>query len=235
MPKKAQDDREQGSTVFSPGPFTFLKELAANNDREWFLANKARYEADARNPMLAFIGELGEPLGKISRHFSADPRPVGGSMFRIHRDTRFSKDKSPYKTHLGAHFPYKGAAEGVHGPGFYLHLEPGACFAGGGLWHAEPATLFKMRSAIAVQPNKAWKAILASGLEIEGKSLKRVPQGFPPDHPFGEDLKRKDFYIGTSFTDKQVLAPDFLSQVAAAWAQAGPLVKFTCKALDLAF
>ena len=231
MPRKTQEDSQVIAGI-GPGLFKFLKELAVNNERAWFQENKARFETEARNPMLAFIGALGAPLGKISRHFDADPRPVGGSMFRIYRDTRFAKDKSPYKTHLAAHFPYKGSAEGVHGPGFYLHLEPGASFVGGGLWHADPDTLFKMRSAIAAKP-KAWKAIRDSGLEIRGDALKRVPQGFPADHPWAEDLKRKDFYIGTSFTDKEVLSADFLEKVTAAYKEAAPLVSFACIAMDL--
>ncbi len=218
---------------FNAALFRFLKDLKANNERAWFQEQKARYETDARNPMLAFIAEFSGPLAKLGRHFSADPRPVGGSMFRLHRDTRFSKDKTPFKTHIAAHFPYRGAeAGGVHGPGFYLHLEPGASFAGGGLWHPEPEGLFKVRQAIAAQP-RAWKAIRDSGLEIQGDALKRVPQGFPPEHAWAEDLKRKDFYIGTGFTDAQVLAPDFLDRFTGACVQAVPLVKFLCKALDL--
>ncbi|MBI4913471.1 MAG: DUF2461 domain-containing protein [Acidobacteria bacterium] len=224
-----------GTAPFGPGLFKFLKELKAHNDREWFQVHKARYEADARNPLLTFIGAFAPELHRISKHFVADPRPVGGSMFRLHRDTRFSKDKSPYKTHLGAHFPHRGeGAEGVHGPGFYLHLEPGGSFAGGGLWHPEPATLRMVREAIAAQP-KAWKAIRDSGQEILGDTLKRVPQGFPPDHPWAEDLKRKDFYFGTDFTDAEVLSPDFLERVTAACRQAVPLVKFICGAVELPF
>jgi uncharacterized protein (TIGR02453 family) len=232
-----------------PGLFRFLKDLKANNEREWFQENKARYEAEARDPMLRFIGEFSGPLSSISKHFIADPRPSGGSMFRIYRDTRFSKDKTPYKTHLAAHFPHRTvSAGGVHGPGFYLHLEPGGSFAGGGLWHPDPDSLFKVRQAIAAKPAMAsistetflakpaaWKALRKSGLEIEGDTLKRVPQGFDPAHPCAEDLKLKDFYTSTGFTNAQVTAPDFVDQVAAACRQASPLVAFLCKALDLPF
>ena len=154
-------------------------------------------------------------------------------MFRIYRDTRFAKDKTPYKTHLAAHFPHRSAsAGGVHGPGFYLHLEPGGSFAGGGLWHPDPDTLFKVRQAIVAKA-KAWKSLRASGLEIEGEALKRVPQGFDAAHPCVDDLKLKDFYITCSFTDAQVLSPAFLEQVAEACQEAAPLVRFLCKALDL--
>lgn len=217
-----------------PGLFSFLKELKAHNDREWFQENKARYETEARNPVLQFIGAFEGPLATLSRHFSADPRPVGGSLFRLHRDTRFSKDKSPYKTHLGVNFRHRSeAAGGVHGPGFYFHLEPGGCFAGGGLWHPEPEGLFQVRQAIAAQAS-AWKALRA-GLVIEGEALKRVPQGFASDHPLAEDLKLKDFYVSQAFTDAQVLAADFPKRLATAYRQAAPLVAFLCKALDLPF
>lgn len=219
--------------VFGKGLFRFLEDLKAHNDREWFQANKARYEAEARDPMLRFLAAFSGPLAGVNRHFEADPRPTGGSMFRIYRDTRFSKDKTPYKTHIAAHFPYRATgAGGVHGPGFYLHLESGASFAGGGLWHPDPDSLFKVRQAIAAKP-KSWKAIRESGLEIQGDALKRVPQGFDPSHSWAEDLKHKDFYLGTGFTDAQVLAADFLERVTAACKQASPLVKFVCKALEL--
>ncbi len=213
--------------------FRFLKDLKAHNEREWFQAHKARYETEARDPLLRLVAAFSGPLEGLSPHFEADPRPTGGSMFRIYRDTRFSKDKSPYKTHLAAHFPHRSCgAEGVQGPGFYLHLEPGACFAGGGLWHPEPASLRRMREAIVDKP-KAWQAIKDKEARIRGEALKRVPQGFDPAHPFAEDLKLKDFYIGTEFTDAQVLAPDFLEAFAGACRRAAPLVAFICKALDL--
>ena len=218
---------------FEASLFRFLKELKAHNEREWFHERKARFDAEARNPMLSFIGAFGERLRELSPHFIADPRPVGGSMFRIHRDTRFSKDKSPCKTHLGAHFPHRACGEdGVHGPGFYLHLEPGASFGGGGLWHPDPGSLRKVREAIVAR-GRAWKAVKDKGVEIQGDALVRVPQGFDPAHPFAEDLKFKDLYVGTGFTDKEVLAPDFLDRFCTACEEAAPLVAFVCKALDL--
>ena len=223
----------EGQGLLGPGLFRFLKDMKAHNDREWFSENKARYEAEARDAMLRFIAEFSGPLSSISKHFIADPRPSGGSMFRIYRDTRFSKDKSPYKTHLAAHFPHRTVnAGGVHGPGFYLHLEPSGSFAGGGLWHPDAESLLKVRQAIATKP-AAWKALRKSGLEIEGEALMRVPQGFASTHPFAEDLKLKDFYTTSSFTNAQVVAPDFLDQVAGACRSAAPLVAFLCKALDL--
>ena len=113
----------------TPALFDFLRELGANNERPWFEENKARYRAEVRDPMLDFIQAFAEPLAEISPHFRADPRANGGSLFRIYRDTRFSKDKTPYKTNVGAHFRHE-AGKDAHAPGFYLHLEPGMCFAG---------------------------------------------------------------------------------------------------------
>lgn len=218
--------------MFNEAAFRFLRDLKANNDRDWFLANKDRYEADVKGPMLAFVLAFAEPLAGISRHFVADPRPVGGSMFRIHRDARFSRDKSPYKTNVGAQFRHEACTRDVHAPGFYLHLEPGACFVSTGLWHPDPDSLRKVREEIAAHP-KAWLALKAKGLEVGGEALKRVPAGFTPDHPCAEDLKLKDFYTHVPLTDREVCAPDFLARYAQACAQGAPLVRFLTRALEL--
>ena len=116
--------------------FDFLRDLRDNNDREWFAANKGRYVTDVRDPMLGFIADFAAPLAEISPHFVADPRANGGSLFRIYRDTRFSRDKTPYKTNVGAHFRH-AAGKDAHAPGFYLHLEPGMCFAACGVWRPD--------------------------------------------------------------------------------------------------
>lgn len=152
---------------FTPELFRFLRELKRNNTREWFLANKERYEVFVRAPFLRFVGDFGPLLRRISPQFVADPRPVGGSLFRIYRDTRFSKDKRPYKTQVAAHFPHGAAGKDVHAPGFYLHLEPGGCFAAAGLWHPDPPALAEVRDAIVERP-AAWRAVLRRGLAIEG-------------------------------------------------------------------
>ena len=132
---------------FEPSLFKYLRDLKNNNERPWFKANKARYEEELRGPMLRFIEDFAPHLEKISVHFLADARPVGGSLFRIYRDTRFAKDKTPYKTHAGAHFRHVRAKD-VHAPGFYLHMEPGNVFMGAGIWHPDNPTLGKIREAI---------------------------------------------------------------------------------------
>ncbi len=224
--------REQGH--FTPRIFQFLRELAAHNDKDWFQTNKHRYEADVRQPVLRFVEDFAAQLRTISKHFEADPRPVGGSMFRIHRDTRFSKDKSPYKTNVGAHFPHGTAGKDVHAPGFYLHLEPGGSMGGGGLWHPDGPALKKVRDRIAGRP-RDWKKILDAGTPISGDALKRPPAGYAPDHPFLEDLKRKDFYTMTSFSEKEVCAPDFIARYTEACRLAGPLVEFLTKSVGLSW
>ncbi|HEY5038590.1 MAG TPA: TIGR02453 family protein, partial [bacterium] len=114
-------------SYFTPAFFKFLKDIKANNNRPWFLANKERYEKVVRNPLLDFIGDVGPSLRKISKNIIADNSPTGGSMFRIYRDARFSKDKTPYKTHASARFP-TSRDKNAHAPGYYLHLSPGEVF-----------------------------------------------------------------------------------------------------------
>lgn len=216
--------------------FKFLRQLAANNEREWFNANKQRYIDEVRDPLLEFIAVIGPRLAKISRQIVADPRPVGGSLFRIYRDTRFSRDKRPYKTHAGLHFRHASERD-VHGPGFYLHLEPGTIFLGAGIWHPEPAALKKIRDAIATKP-KVWQSVLKR-VDLDegddGDRLKRPPQGYDPEHPFLDDLKRKSFTSSTSFTESQAIAADFPARFAKACERKRPLMEFLSRAVGLSW
>ncbi|MFC1889346.1 DUF2461 domain-containing protein, partial [Thermodesulfobacteriota bacterium] len=166
---------------FTKETFAFLRELAANNNREWFRENKPRYVSQVRDPATLFIEDFGEHLKGISWHFVADPRPVGGSLFRIYRDTRFSRDKSPYKTHTGIQFRHVRGKD-VHAPGFYLHLEPRNVFAGIGIWHPDSAALAGIRNAICDAPS-AWKRVVNGKafrkvFEMDGESLIRAPKGY---------------------------------------------------------
>src|SRR5580658_5321641 len=181
---------------FTPAFFKFLKDIKKNNNRPWFLANKERYEKTVRNPLLDFIGDVGPDLRKISRHIVVDNSPSGGSMFRIYRDTRFSKDKTPYKTHASAHFPLSWQKD-IHAPGYYLHLAIGEVFSGGGIWHPDGPVLGQIRDYL-VNHAREWKAILAGKdfkrhCTLEGEKLVRPPKGFPPDHEMIEYLKYKDY------------------------------------------
>jgi uncharacterized protein (TIGR02453 family) len=218
-------------TYFSRNLFGFLKELKKNNNRDWFLANKERFERDARTPAIQFITDFAPQLRKINRHFVANPKPNGGSLFRIYRDIRFSEDKSPYKTHLGMNFPHEKLSE-IHAPGYYLHLEPGGSFAAAGIWHPDSRTLNLVRSAI-LNKTSDWQKVKKTDLKLSGDSLTRPPKGFPQDHPFLEDLKMKDFVLAVKFSDQEVCGPTFLSDFTNACRKMTPLVQFLTKAVGL--
>lgn len=221
-------------SYFSPKFFKFLKDLEKNNDRQWFNANKERFEEDARDPFLNFIADAGPHLRKVSTQIMADPRPVGGSLFRIYRDVRFSKDKSPYKTNLGAHFRH-AAGKDVPAPSFYLHLSPGESFLGGGMYQPDSKSLRNIRDAIADHPGR-WKAVLRAKLDLADEgSLVRPPQGFDADHPYIDDIKRKSFIASARFTDSQVCAADFMARFAKECKSMGPLMKFLAEAVAVAW
>ena len=217
---------------FTPRLFTFLRTLKRNNERAWFQENKDRYIADVQQPMLRFIADFADPLRKISANFIADPKPVGGSMFRVYRDTRFSRDKTPYKTHASAHFRHTQATRDVHAPGFYFHLEPGECFIGGGIWLPEAAALKKVRDAIAYD-GEGWRKVTRKVRDIEGDGLTRPPQGYDPAHPFIDDLKRKSHFAHAAFSEAEVCSPRFLARCAEACRARAPLMQFLNEAVDL--
>lgn len=223
---------------FTPATFEFLTELASHNEREWFNANKSRYLGEVQEPALQLVADFAPRLEKISPHFRADPRPSGGSLFRIYRDTRFSKDKTPYKTHVALRFGHEAGGD-VHAPGFYLHIEPGSSYAGVGLWRPESVLARQIRQAIVADPAGWQKAAhgkaFLSRYEPDGDSLARPPRGFDPNHPLIDDLKRKDFIGGTHLEDHTVLASDFLKQYTALCKSASPYMAFLTKAIGLPY
>jgi uncharacterized protein (TIGR02453 family) len=206
---------------FDKETFAFLKDLAKNNDREWFAENKERYEESVKEPFLQFISDVGPELRKVSKTLVADPRPNGGSMFRIYRDVRFSKDKSPYKPYASAHFPM---GKGVHGPGYYLHLQPGRCFVAGGMWMPEPPVLQAIRERISAKPAE-WKKASAS-LDHPEDALKRPPRGFDADDPMIEDIKRKSFTSSVMLGERQVTGPDLVKTFTGSCRTLAPLMRF---------
>ncbi len=223
---------------FSPDLFQFLLELQANNDRTWFADNKARYEQDVKEPLLNFIADFEPHLHSISKHFVADTRANGGSMFRIYRDIRFSKDKTPHKTHGAIHFRHE-AGKSAHAPGFYLHLGPDDVFAGVGVWRPDTSTVTRIRERI-VADGEGWHGALtapgfAEDFELGGDSLKRPPRGFDPDHPDIDDLKRKDHIAACSFTEQDVTAPGFIDSFADACRTASPYAEYLTKAIGLPY
>jgi uncharacterized protein (TIGR02453 family) len=219
------------AAALSPRLFKFLRELKRHNDREWFGENRERYENDVRAPLLAFISDFGPRLAKISKFMVADPRPVGGSLFRIHRDVRFGKDKTPYKTHAACHFRHEDTTKDVHGPGFYLHLEPGTVFVAGGMWRPEAAALARIRAAMVEAPARWNKA--KAGVELGGASLKRPPRGFDPEHPLTVDLKRTDFITSVELDEARACGAGFLGDVERACRTAAPLMAFLARAVGL--
>ncbi len=220
-------------TRVSRDVFAFLVELRRHNNREWFNENKDRYLAEVRDPMLALIASVAPGLARISRHIAVDPRPSGGSLMRIYRDTRFSRDKTPYKTNVGIHFGLK-APRDFEAPGYYLHLEPGSVFMGAGLWHPGADALRSIRDAIVRNP-RGWKQARRAGLSHDEATLKRPPRGFDPDHPLIEDLKRLSFTTGVEFGERRACALDFPARFVTACRRATPLMRFLAKALGLAF
>jgi uncharacterized protein (TIGR02453 family) len=226
-------------TGFPRDFFAFLRELKAHNERPWFEANKQRFRDSVQAPMSAFIAAMAPRLSKISKSFVADPRPNGGSMFRIYRDVRFSKDKRPYKEHAACNFRH-AAGKDVHAPGFYMHFAPGEVFFGGGMWMPPPDALAKIREAIAKKP-AAWTAVktdkrFAKMFDgVEGEALTRPPRGFDPDHPLISDIKRKSFYAMHQSSAKAAGSPQLLDEVGETLAAAAPLMKFLCNAQGVRF
>jgi uncharacterized protein (TIGR02453 family) len=218
---------------FSPQLFAFLRELEQHNEREWFSANKSRYEDDIKEPALAFIEDIGHRLPEVAPQLTADKR----SMFRIYRDTRFSKDKTPYKTHVGIYFRHARAAEMDTG-GMYLHLEPGHVFMGAGIWHPGTPALKRIRDALVARP-EGWRRALVAVEPVwklaDGEALKRPPAGYSADNPLIEDIKRKSFAITAPLTQKQATSSGFLDEWAERAASARPFMEYLCSALGVEY
>ena len=223
---------------FPDDTLKFLRALARNNDREWFKARQQRYEQAILEPSLAFIAAMEKPLGKFAPMYRAVPKKVGGSLMRIYRDTRFGKDKSPYKTNIGIQFRHEMGRD-VHAPGFYLHIEPGQLFLGAGSWHPASDALALIRAGIDERPGEWKRAIGAKKFrdryELAGDSLKRPPRDYGPDHLLIKDLKRKDFIGIAEYDEAMIYSADFVDYVAAAFKGARPLVRFLCESLRLPY
>ncbi len=227
------------ATYFSDASFKFLRGLARHNDKTWFDAHKAQYEEHVRQPFLHLLTDLQPDLAAISLHFRSDPKTVGGSLFRIYRDARFSNDKSPYKSWQGARL-YHERRKQVAAPSFYLHLQPGECFLGAGLWHPEAHTQRRVRQFIFENPESWRKAAhepkfrrrFAFG---EEEMLVRAPRGFPADFEFVEDLKHRNFIFWRPLDDATMTGPRLRQTVAADLVALGPFVDYLCAALDLEF
>ncbi len=239
------------ATYFTAQTFKFQRALGKNNNRAWFAAHKDDYEQHLRQPFLRLIADLQAPLAAISPHFRADPKPVGGSLFRIHRDTRFSSDKTPYKVWAGARLYHERIkiasteatlqrhSAGIEAPSFYIHIYPGDCFLGGGLWHPEPATQRRIRNFIVENPETWKKAVRSAAFkrryELHDEKLSRPPRGYPADHELIEDLKRKNFVAMAALDDATVTGPRLLKAVSDGLRGCAPLIDYLCASLDLEF
>ncbi|GAV20777.1 hypothetical protein MMIC_P1751 [Mariprofundus micogutta] len=223
---------------FSTETFAFLEELTENNNRDWFNDNKQRYEEVVRGPALALIEAVGVKLPEISPHFRADARKMGGSLMRVYRDTRFGKDKTPYKTNIGIQFRHE-AGKDVHAPGYYLHISAAECFVGVGTWHPPSEALYKIRDLMANEPD-LWlhardDAQFSRWFNLVGDSLKTAPRGFDKTHPVIDDIKRKDF-IGISDLAPALIEQEDLADIVCDYFKAGrSLMAFLCKAQRVPF
>lgn len=206
----------------------FMKSLKRNNNRPWFEKHRGEYESLVKLPMQSLIAALQPHFQKFAPEFDINPKR---SLFRIYRDIRFSKDKTPYKTHVAAHFVLRGKPKGVEGSGYYLHIEPGEVFLGGGIYMPDGDQLKKIRKAIVSQNDKFVTIVNGRQFKkqfggIEGDKLQRVPQGYPPDHPMGEWLKHKQFFVYAQWPESKCHQRSFVKEVAKVFEDATPLVRF---------
>ena len=218
------------SSYFSPVLFAFLKDLKANNTREWFQANRERYVSDVEAPMLRFIGDLTPGLAAISPAIVVDRRRMGGSMYRIYRDTRFSENKTPYKTHVAAVFPWRGL-EKHEGAGLYFHVSTDEVWMGGGMYSPQTAQLQAVREHIAGNVRRMRAIVESPGFrrhvgELDGDRLQRVPLGFPKDHAAAEYLKYRQFLAGRELPPAFACNPKFYSTLITVFRQVAPLARF---------
>ena len=227
-------------TGFRPEAIQFLVDLAANNDRAWFQPRKAQYEELLKEPLEALIAALAERFAARGIPLRADPAK---SPFRIYRDVRFSKDKSPYKTNLGASFPWIGEEPGdatsrshtsnVHSSGGYFHLQPGEIYVGGGIWHPDKPWIDAFRRSVDANPagihavidTPAFKKTFGS-MSSDGHSLQRVPQGYPADHPEAGILKMKDVVFGHRLSDADAMSPALPDVMADSYEAALPAFRY---------
>lgn len=224
--------------AFTAQSFRFLSALARHNNRDWFAQHKTDYEAQVREPALAFIASLQAPMAALSPQFDVSAKKVGGSLMRVFRDTRFSNDKTPYKTNIGIQFRHVSGKD-VHAPGFYIHLSPDECFLGVGIWHPEPEALKKIRHYIADNPN-AWSQAKGDKafqkyFTLDGDSLQRMPRGFDEQHPHAVDLKRKDFIGIHPFAADEAQKTTFGKFCLTRFRAAEEFMHTLCDAVDVAW
>ncbi len=223
---------------FEPRTLRFLEALRANNNREWFKQHKTRYEEDVLDVALRFIISMQDPLADIAPRFTAVPTRVGGSLMRVYRDTRFSKNKLPYKTNIGIQFRHEQAKD-VHSPGYYVHIDPDQVFIGAGMWRPDSEPLRGIRERIVARPAEWQRAIggptFRRQFDLGGEKLTRPPRGFDKDHECIEDIKRKSFIAVREFKVADCLKPQFQRTVETSFRTAEPFMHFLCSAVGVRF
>jgi uncharacterized protein (TIGR02453 family) len=230
-------------SFFTADALRFLTSLARNNRREWFEKNKEAYLRDVRDPMADLVEDLDLRIARFAPEMTGDPKR---SIFRIYRDVRFGKDKSPYKTHVACWFFHADATSKVGreahggGAGFYFHLQPGASFVGGGLWMPPRPGLKRIRAAIAADPRAFERIVLAPSLKkkmgalSEESNLTRVPRGYEADHPAARWLRHQSFTVGRKLSDADVTGARLASTLSSDFKTIAPLVRWLNTALGLA-
>lgn len=213
--------------MFTPRTLSFLRALERHNDRSWFAAHRGEYDAHVRGPMIALVERLAADFDRVAPELVATPQ---ASLFRIYRDTRFSRDKSPFKTQASARFPCRGLERGA-GAGLYLEIAPRWVWMGGGFYAPEPRELRLVRARLAERPREFSHMVGAPGFRrtlgaLQGARLQRVPRGYPPDHPAAEFLKHKQLYAGCQRPAAFAHAPGFYRELLGVFRRVLPLVRF---------
>ena len=227
----ATSPRRRGDTartaVFTPRTLAFLRALERNNRREWFHARKDRFDAEVRAPMIALVERLAAEFAVFAPDLVANPR---ASLYRPYRDTRFSANKAPIKTHIGAIFPHRLLPK-HEGAGFYVEVAPHHVWFGGGMYMPSGAVLYQVREQVAAEHRRLARIVGSAAFRrtfgaLEGEQLKRVPRGFPPDHPAGPYLKFKQFLAGCERPAEFATSPAFYRTLVGAFKTLAPLVEF---------
>lgn len=216
-------------TCFTPRALAFLRALKRNNDREWFRSRKAEYEQHVRAPMLAVIERLSHDFRAFAPDLVASPR----SMFRIYRDTRFSSDKRPLKTHVAASFTSRRLPHGA-GAGLYFHIDPNTdreVWIGGGIYAPDARELARIREHIATHHRRLRRLVESPSFKrtvgaLQGAQLTRTPRGYAPDHPAAPFLKFRQLYAGRSYDVTLATSPRFYGELLRVFRVAAPLVAF---------
>ena len=223
---------------FEARTIRFLEDLSANNNREWFKEHKSRYEEDVLDVALRFIILMQKPLADFAPRFTAVPTRVGGSLMQVYRDTRFSRNKLPYKTNIGIQFRHEQAKD-AHSPGYYVHIEPDEVFLGAGMWRPDSDPLRGIRERIAAKPAGWQRAIsekpFSRHFSLGGEKLTRPPRGFDKEHACIEDIKRKSFIAVRELTVEDCLRPQFQKTVETSFKSAEPFMRFLCKSVGVRF